>query len=78
MLFPTHAYISLASYSTDLIHAESPPISDSDQSTSHAPNIYINGLPPHYSEQELFALARPFGEVKSVRTFTRHVSEKPT
>jgi hypothetical protein len=42
------------------------------------PNVYINGLPPHFPEQELFALTRPFGEVKSVRSFTRHVSEKPT
>lgn len=47
-------------------------------STQRTPNIYINGLPPHFSEQELFALTRPFGAVKSVRTFTRHVSEKPT
>lgn len=42
------------------------------------PNVYINGLPPHFSEQDLFALTRPFGDIKSVRTFTRHVSEKPT
>lgn len=42
------------------------------------PNVYINGLPPHFSEQNLFALTRPFGDIKSVRTFTRHVSEKPT
>ncbi|KAI6112115.1 hypothetical protein EDD16DRAFT_1179583 [Pisolithus croceorrhizus] len=47
-------------------------------STQRTPNIYINGLPPHFSEQDLFALTRPFGVVKSVRTFTRHVSEKPT
>ncbi|KAG6331810.1 hypothetical protein ID866_7278 [Astraeus odoratus] len=47
-------------------------------SAQHTPNVYINGLPPHFSEQDLFALTRPFGEVKSVRTFTRHVSEKPT
>ncbi|OAX39944.1 hypothetical protein K503DRAFT_849253 [Rhizopogon vinicolor AM-OR11-026] len=51
-------------------------------SASHAlnrtPNVYINGLPPNFPEQELFALARPFGDVKSVRSFTRHVSEKPT
>ena len=45
---------------------------------SRTPNIYINGLPPNFPEQDLFALARPFGEVKSVRSFTRHVSEKPT
>ncbi|KIJ63818.1 hypothetical protein HYDPIDRAFT_29166 [Hydnomerulius pinastri MD-312] len=46
--------------------------------SQRTPNVYINGLPPHFPEQELFALARQFGEVKSVRTFTRHVSEKPT
>ncbi|KAF9220809.1 hypothetical protein BS17DRAFT_882225 [Gyrodon lividus] len=46
--------------------------------SQRTPNVYINGLPPHFPEQELFALARSFGEVKSVRTFTRHVSEKPT
>lgn len=46
--------------------------------SQRAPNVYINGLPPHFSEQDLFALARPFGDIKSVRTFTRHVSEKPT
>ncbi|EIW77320.1 hypothetical protein CONPUDRAFT_168270 [Coniophora puteana RWD-64-598 SS2] len=42
------------------------------------PNVYINGLPPHFPEQDLHELARPYGEVKSVRSFTRHVSEKPT
>ncbi|KAI6041955.1 hypothetical protein EDC04DRAFT_2892456 [Pisolithus marmoratus] len=58
----------------------SPTITGSEKSisTQRTPNIYINGLPPHFSEQELFALTRPFGVVKSVRTFTRHVSEKPT
>ncbi|KAH7912633.1 hypothetical protein BJ138DRAFT_1112176 [Hygrophoropsis aurantiaca] len=50
----------------------------SSRSSQPTPNIYINGLPPHFPEQELFALARPFGEVKSVRSFTRHVSDKPT
>ncbi|KAF8996228.1 hypothetical protein BDQ17DRAFT_950470 [Cyathus striatus] len=39
------------------------------------PNVYINGLPPHFPEDQLFALAAPFGEVRSVRTFTRHVKE---
>ncbi|EGO03342.1 hypothetical protein SERLA73DRAFT_69228 [Serpula lacrymans var. lacrymans S7.3] len=52
---------------------------DGSDCTSHqTPNVYINGLPPHFPEQELYALTRPFGEVKSVRSFTRHVSEKPT
>ncbi|KAG9311566.1 hypothetical protein JVU11DRAFT_7773 [Chiua virens] len=52
---------------------------DSITATSQqTPNVYINGLPAHCSEQDLFALARPFGNIKSVRTFTRHVSDKPT
>ncbi|KAL0573021.1 hypothetical protein V5O48_008931, partial [Marasmius crinis-equi] len=39
-------------------------------------NVYINGLPPHYPEDQLFELAAPFGEIRSVRSFTRHVGEK--
>ncbi|KAJ2912828.1 hypothetical protein MD484_g7578, partial [Candolleomyces efflorescens] len=39
------------------------------------PNVYINGLPPHFPEEQLHALAAPYGEVKSVRTFTRHVRD---
>ena len=37
--------------------------------------IYINGLPPHFLEDQLFVLASPFGEIGSVRTFTRHVRD---
>lgn len=53
---------------------------DSQQETpfddSHkTPNVYINGLPPHFPEDQLYALTAPFGEVKSVRTFTRHVRD---
>ncbi|KAF8547722.1 hypothetical protein OG21DRAFT_1501439 [Imleria badia] len=51
---------------------------ESISTSQQTPNVYINGLPPHFSEQDLFALARPFGDIKSVRTFTRHVSDKPT
>ena len=39
------------------------------------PNVYINGLPPHFPEEQLYALAAPFGPIRSVRTFTRHVKE---
>ncbi|KAM6492239.1 hypothetical protein JOM56_011963 [Amanita muscaria] len=39
------------------------------------PNVYINGLPPHFPEEQLYALAAPFGPVRSVRTFTRHVKD---
>lgn len=37
------------------------------------PNVYINGLPPNYPESSLYTLTCPFGGVRSVRTFTRHV-----
>ncbi|KAF8655598.1 hypothetical protein AX16_003019 [Volvariella volvacea WC 439] len=39
------------------------------------PNVYINGLPPHFPEDQLYALAAPFGDIRSVRTFTRHVRD---
>ncbi|KAI3615635.1 rcop c3 [Moniliophthora roreri] len=39
-------------------------------------NVYINGLPPHCPEDQLFELAAPFGAIRSVRTFTRHIGEK--
>ncbi|KAF9525449.1 hypothetical protein CPB83DRAFT_859584 [Crepidotus variabilis] len=39
------------------------------------PNVYINGLPPHFPEDELFKLANEFGPIRSVRTFTRHVRD---
>ncbi|KAK6992671.1 hypothetical protein R3P38DRAFT_3372601 [Favolaschia claudopus] len=48
-------------------------------STEHkTPNVYINGLPPNFPEDQLFALARPFGIVRSVRSFTRHVGDAET
>ncbi|KAH9852458.1 hypothetical protein C2E23DRAFT_181506 [Lenzites betulinus] len=46
--------------------------------SSHPPNVYINGLPPNFPEEDLLAMTRPFGNVLSVRTFTRHVSDKPS
>ncbi|KAJ6468138.1 hypothetical protein C8R47DRAFT_1055978 [Mycena vitilis] len=42
------------------------------------PNVYINGLPPNFPEDQLFALASPFGDVRSVRSFTRHVGDAET
>ncbi|KAJ7115133.1 hypothetical protein C8R43DRAFT_902815, partial [Mycena crocata] len=42
------------------------------------PNVYINGLPPNFPEDQLFNLASPFGEVRSVRSFTRHVGDAET
>ncbi|THU96213.1 hypothetical protein K435DRAFT_101959 [Dendrothele bispora CBS 962.96] len=56
--------------------ASAPAVSESSSSDYKTPNVYINGLPPHFPEDQLFELAAPFGEVKSVRSFTRHVGEK--
>ncbi|PCH45021.1 hypothetical protein WOLCODRAFT_165553 [Wolfiporia cocos MD-104 SS10] len=42
------------------------------------PNVYINGLPPNFPEEELFKMTREFGTVVSVRTFTRHVCDRPS
>ncbi|KAI0041780.1 hypothetical protein FA95DRAFT_1576152 [Auriscalpium vulgare] len=42
------------------------------------PNVYIDGLPPNFTEEELYAMTKDFGSVISVRTFTRHVSEHPS
>ncbi|KAG6822926.1 hypothetical protein H0H93_004579, partial [Arthromyces matolae] len=44
-------------------------------SSGKTPNVYINGLPPHFPEDQLYALASQFGSVRSVRTFTRHVRD---
>ncbi|EIN08761.1 hypothetical protein PUNSTDRAFT_133942 [Punctularia strigosozonata HHB-11173 SS5] len=42
------------------------------------PNVYINGLPPNFAEEALYAMTKEFGTVISVRTFTRHVSDRPS
>jgi hypothetical protein len=42
------------------------------------PNVYINGLPPNFPEEQLLAMTREFGAVQSVRTFTRHVADRPS
>ena len=56
---------------------ESPALSSTSDSF-RTPNVYINGLPPNFPEDQLLAMTREFGEVISVRTFTRHVSDKPS
>ncbi|KAH6908732.1 hypothetical protein BKA70DRAFT_1278587 [Coprinopsis sp. MPI-PUGE-AT-0042] len=65
------AHGSTASVPNGMVSAAS--MSEAD--SSKTPNVYINGLPPHFPEDQLYALAAPFGEVKSVRTFTRHVRD---
>ncbi|KDQ60415.1 hypothetical protein JAAARDRAFT_67957 [Jaapia argillacea MUCL 33604] len=47
-------------------------------SSLKTPNVYINGLPPNFPEEQLYHMTKDFGVVVSVRTFTRHVSERPT
>ncbi|KAI4519390.1 hypothetical protein K525DRAFT_258553 [Schizophyllum commune Loenen D] len=62
---------------TDSEHPHVAESAQSDDSDANLPpNVYINGLPPHFPETELYALAAPFGEVRSVRSFTRHVGER--
>ncbi|THH04357.1 hypothetical protein EW145_g5589 [Phellinidium pouzarii] len=52
-------------------------ISDQDaDDNSRTPNVYINGLPPHFPDESLYVMTRDFGHVLSVRTFTRCVGEK--
>ena len=53
-------------------------VSKADSSELRVPNVYINGLPPNFPEEQLYALTKDFGPVVSVRTFTRHVSDRPS
>jgi len=53
-------------------------VTTADPSEPHIPNVYINGLPPNFPEEQLYALTKDFGGVVSVRTFTRHVSDRPS
>lgn len=47
-----------------------------EEDPNRTPNVYINGLPAHLPEAELFELTSSFGAVRSVRCFTRHVVER--
>ncbi|TFY82222.1 hypothetical protein EWM64_g1792 [Hericium alpestre] len=53
-------------------------LAQGDDDSFKTPNVYINGLPPNFPEEHLFEMTREFGPVVSVRTFTRHVSERPS
>ena len=55
-----------------------PTVTKADPSEPRVPNVYINGLPPNFPEEQLYALTKDFGGVISVRTFTRHVSDRPS
>ncbi|KAJ7245645.1 hypothetical protein B0H12DRAFT_1325282 [Mycena haematopus] len=50
---------------------------DTDEANK-TPNVYINGLPPHFHEDQLRAIAAPFGEIISVRCFTRNSTKSPS
>ncbi|KAF8129453.1 hypothetical protein K438DRAFT_1999856 [Mycena galopus ATCC 62051] len=50
---------------------------DTDES-GKTPNVYINGLPPHFRDDQLRAIAAPFGEIISVRCFTRNTGKSPS
>ncbi|KAG8819771.1 hypothetical protein FRC19_009554 [Serendipita sp. 401] len=41
-------------------------------------NVYINGLPLRWTDDDLYRLTRGFGAVKSVKMFTRHLEDKPS
>ncbi|KAJ7183503.1 hypothetical protein C8R46DRAFT_1344314 [Mycena filopes] len=49
-----------------------------DSEWEKTPNVYINGLPPNFSDEQLLAITAPFGEVVSVRTFTRTNTQTPS
>ncbi|KAH9063249.1 hypothetical protein EDB87DRAFT_227660 [Lactarius vividus] len=55
-----------------------PAVTKADSREPCIPNVYINGLPPNFPEEQLYALTKDFGGVVSVRTFTRHVSDRPS
>ncbi|KZT10433.1 uncharacterized protein LAESUDRAFT_747766 [Laetiporus sulphureus 93-53] len=58
---------------------KSQPMDAQTQSSEfRTPNVYINGLPPNFPEEDLFKMTHEFGQVLSVRTFTRHVCDKPS
>ncbi|TCD65452.1 hypothetical protein EIP91_002665 [Steccherinum ochraceum] len=75
---------ALAGYQAEGLHSfishdgcESQP-SQSPTDEFKTPNVYINGLPPNFPEEQLLAMTQEFGDVVSVRTFTRHVSDRPS
>ncbi|KAL0958497.1 hypothetical protein HGRIS_000640 [Hohenbuehelia grisea] len=65
--------ISPCSMPTELPTSTSSAATSVKSSAFKSPNVYINGLPPYYPEDELLALTSPFGGVRSVRSFTRHL-----
>lgn len=54
------------------------PINNNCKEWVKTPNVYINGLPANFREPQLLAIASPFGEVVSVRCFTRSTAKSPS
>ena len=69
---------SLDDFQTNAASLPAPTPSAQQQDSTIPPNVYINGLPPNFPEEQLYNMTKEFGPVLSVRTFTRHVSERPT
>lgn len=70
---------SLDDFQTNAASLPAPtPSAQPDTNDPPPPNVYINGLPPNFPEEQLYNMTKEFGVVLSVRTFTRHVSERPT
>ncbi|KAJ7048262.1 hypothetical protein C8F01DRAFT_1380657 [Mycena amicta] len=49
----------------------SEPDSAADDTDVQAPNVYINALPPHFTEEQLLAIVANFGEVGRLRVVDR-------
>ncbi|KAF7323861.1 RRM domain-containing protein [Mycena kentingensis (nom. inval.)] len=55
----------------DISHSSESAADRDTDSEPTQPNVYINSLPPNFTEEQLLAIVANFGEVISVRTFTR-------
>ena len=77
--YASHAHGDGSTFSAQQpLPSASQPNSSASADELKTPNVYINGLPPNFPEEQLLAMTREFGEVISVRTFTRHVSDRPS
>ncbi|KAJ7036705.1 hypothetical protein C8F04DRAFT_463755 [Mycena alexandri] len=64
--------------SRDAPHRTRPLPATTDSDWEKTPNVYINGLPPNFRDDQLLAITVPFGEIVSVRTFTRTNTKNPS
>ncbi|KAJ7100912.1 hypothetical protein B0H15DRAFT_927485 [Mycena belliarum] len=54
------------------------PVDSDDAIGRKTPNVYINGLPAHFREDQLLSITAQFGNVLSVRCFTRFTTRTPS